>query len=103
VTFGLGAFLGGRQTVDVGCTVDVEQTPESFHAYVELDGIEVGPGDEVIVHDAPAEPAWGDKFVVRRTATVIRASMLERLWVRLTGPFEFGEMYEVSFSDRRRL
>ena len=44
-------WLSRRQIVEVPCTVDIEQTPESLHAYVELHGIEIGPGDEVIVHD----------------------------------------------------
>ena len=46
----------GAETIEVPCTVEIEQTSESLHAHVELDGdIEIRPGDEVIVHDAPTE------------------------------------------------
>ena len=41
-------------SVDVPCTVDIAQTVESLHAHVELQGIDVEPGDSVLVHDAPS-------------------------------------------------
>ena len=31
------AWLNGRRTVDVPCTVEIEQTSESLHAHVVLD------------------------------------------------------------------
>jgi len=34
-----------------------------------------------------------------RTATITRASLLERLWTRMTGDFGFMELCEFSFSD----
>ena len=37
-----------------------------------------------------------------RTATVTRASALERLWTKLTGDLEFIELYEFSFSEEAR-
>lgn len=89
---------------DVGCTIEVSHTFESLHAHVELDGnIEIYPGDEVIVHGAPVKVPYGETARIRRTATVIRASALERLWTRLTGRFEMMELLEFSFSERARL
>jgi hypothetical protein len=38
----------------------------------------------------------------RRTATITRASALERTWTRATGDFEFMELCEFSFSERAR-
>ncbi|MCJ2127851.1 hypothetical protein [Methylobacterium sp. E-045] len=94
----------GRRTVEVPCTVEIEQTPETLHAHVTLDAaFEIEPGDEVQVHDAPTSVPYGERLVVRRTATVTRAGILERLWTRFAGHFELTELYEVSFSERRRL
>ena len=93
----------GRRTVEVACTVEVENTFDHLFTNVELDGIEVGPGDEVLVHDAPIDVPYGQRLVVRRRATLIRASWAERLWTELTGGFEFMELLEFSFSSGRRL
>ena len=98
------AWLNGRRTVEVPCTVEIEQTPESLHAHVTLDAdFDIEPGDEVLVHDSPVSVPYGERLTVRRTATVIRAGRLERLWTRLAGHLELTELYEVSFSERRRL
>jgi hypothetical protein len=97
----IGAMLLGRSTVEVRCTVDIEHSFDSLHAYVELHGIEVGPGDEVLVHDAPTEVAFGDRLVCERRATVTRAGWLDRLWTRLTARLELTELYEVGFSSWR--
>lgn len=91
----------GRRTVEVPCTVDLEHTEDSLHAYVELDGVEVGPGDEVLVHDAPTTIGFGERKLHRRRATVRRAGPLERLWTRLTARLELTELYEVGFSSWR--
>jgi hypothetical protein len=90
------------RSFEVPCTVEIEQTSETLHAHVVLDGdIEIRPGDEVRVHDAPSHVAFGERLVVRRTATVVRAGPLERLRARFEGYLELTELYEVSFSDGR--
>lgn len=89
------------RTVEVPCSVDIEHTPDSLHAFVELEGVEVGPGDEVTVHDAPTDVGFGEKVFCQRTATVIRAGRLQQLWTRFTAFFELTELYEVSFTPRR--
>jgi hypothetical protein len=93
--------LTGRSTVEVPCTVELEHTEDSLHAYVELEGVEVGPGDEVLVHDAPTQFNVGERTVHRRRATVRRAGPLDRLWTRLTARLELTELYEVGFSSWR--
>jgi hypothetical protein len=99
-----GDWLGARETFEAACTVEVEHTADSLHAYVELDGdIEIGPGDEVIVHGDPIRPAFGEKIVERRRATVKRANRLGRLVTRIKSAFELTELYEVSFTPRRKL
>jgi hypothetical protein len=89
---------------DVGCTIEVSHTFESLHAHVELDGnIPIYPGDEVIVHGAPVKVPYGERATIRRTATVVRASALERFWTKITGRFEMMELLEFSFSEKVRL
>ncbi len=61
------------RTLTVPCTVEIENSSETLHAHVELDGYEVGPGDEVIVHGAPTHVPFGEKIVARCHATVVRA------------------------------
>ena len=93
-----------RQRIKTTCTVKVENTFESLHAHVELDdGIETGPGDEVLVHGEPIVVPFGETAVLKRPATVIRAGALERTWTRLTGDLEFMELCEFSFSSGERL
>lgn len=96
---GQGPF--GRRTVEVPCTIEIEHTQASLHAHVDLEGIEVGPGDTVLVHDAPTEVGFGEKVTCRRQATVELAGWAERLWTKATAFLELTELYEVSFSPRR--
>ena len=95
-------WIGARKTFDVPCTVEIEQTSETLHAHVVLDGdVRIQPGDEVMVHNAPTRVEFGERLVVRRTATVVRGSALDRLRARFEGYLELTELYEVSFSDGR--
>ena len=92
------ALLAGRRE-DVGCTLEIENTFESLHAHVRLDGgVVVHPGDEVLVHGDPVAVRFGETCSLRRRATILRAGPIERLWTRLTGDFEFMELCEFSFS-----
>lgn len=93
-----------RKTFTVPCVVEIENSAESLHAHVEIDGsFPVRPGDQVFVHDAPAFVVYGNKSVTKCLATVTRAGLLERLRARLAGLFELTELYEVSFSARGKL
>jgi hypothetical protein len=93
-----------RSTEDVPCTVEVSHCFESLHAHVRFNnGAVVFPGDEVLVHGKPVLAAYGEVIVEDRTATITRASLLERLWTRMTGDFGFMELCEFSFSDEVKL
>ncbi len=98
----IGDILGGRQRLEVPCTIDIENTLDSLHAYVELQAVDVGPGDEVRILDAPTQmPPYGERVVCERLATVVRANWLDRAWTQLTSRFELTELYEVGFSSWR--
>ena len=89
---------------DVGCTIDIENSFESFHAHVELDGnLEIRPGDKVRVHGDAVVVPYGEKLQLRRTATVRRAYAPERAWARLSGNLECFDLFEVSFTSGRTL
>jgi hypothetical protein len=95
-------WTGSRRSFDVPCTVEIEQTSETLHAHVVLDGdIQIRAGDEVMVHNAPTHVEFGERLVLRRTATVIRGGLVDRLRARIEGYLELAELYEVSFSDGR--
>ena len=90
------------RTIEIPCTIEIEQTADSFHAHVALDGdIAIWPGDQVRVHGEPIRMAFGEKRTERRRATVTRAGLLRRVWTRLTGRLELQELYEVSFTPGR--
>lgn len=92
----------GGETVDVDCTVEIINTFESLEAHVRFnDGTTVAPGDEVLVHGTAIEVPYGEKQEFDRRATITRAGMIERLWTRATGDFEFMELCEFSFSEER--
>jgi uncharacterized Zn finger protein len=81
------------------CTVEVSHKFESLHAHVRFDnGAIVYPGDEVQVNGPEIMAPFGEVVIEQREATIIRASLLERLWTRLTGDFEVMELCEFSFS-----
>ena len=92
--------LFSRRREEVPCTVEVSHRFESLHAHVRFNnGAVVHPGDEVLVHGAPVMAPYGQIVVEDRTATITRATLLERLWTRATGDFDFMELCEFSFSE----
>lgn len=98
----MSLFLKSKEQAP--CTVEVSHTFESLHAHVRFNnGAVVHPGDEVIVHGEPVLAGYGEVIREDRTATINRASFIERLWTRLTGDFEFIELCEFSFSEEIKL
>ncbi len=92
------------RSFDTGCTIEVEHSFDWLHAHVDLDGdVELGPGDRVRVHGCSIRLPFGERIVERRTATVTRASRVERAWVKLKARFALTELYEISFSNARTL
>jgi hypothetical protein len=93
-----------RSKEEAPCTVEVSHRFESLHAHVRFDnGAIVHPGDEVLVHGTPIMAPYGEVVVENRTATITRASLLERAWTRMTGDLEVMELCEFSFSEEARL
>jgi hypothetical protein len=97
-------WIAPRERVDVPCTIEIENTFESLHAHVDLDGkLSINAGDEVLVHGDPVRVPYGQKVVLRRLATVTRANWLDRLITRILARLELTELYEVSFSSGSKL
>ncbi len=98
----MGIFTKEKETAP--CEVEVSHKFESLHAHVKfLNGAVIGPGDEVLVHGEPVMAPYGEIVTEERTATITRASAVERLWTRMTGDLEFMELCEFSFSEEVRL
>jgi hypothetical protein len=89
------------RTLEVPCTVEIEHSPESLHAYVDLIGVDIGPGDRVTVQCDPPDVSFGERRIVDCRATVVRASAIGRLQAKIQGYLELTELYEVGFSDGR--
>lgn len=95
------SFITSR-SFETPCTITVEQSPEHFHAHVELaDEVIIQPGDKVRVHGAPIQIPFGTRQVFERRATVTRASPLARALTRMAAYFDLAELYEVSFNAGR--
>jgi hypothetical protein len=90
-------WIGGRRAVEVPCSIEIEQTRDTLHAHVSLDGIEVDCGDEVLIHDAPSHVGFGERIVTTSRATVVRATPLARTMTRLMSYLQLTELYEVGF------
>ena len=89
-----------RTKEQVPCVVTISHRFEELSAHVKfLDGSVIGPGDSVLVHGEEIMAPFGEMVEEERTATITRASTIERLWTRATGDFEFMELCEFSFSD----
>jgi hypothetical protein len=94
--------LFSRQRIETGCTIEIAHTNESLHAHVALDdAADIGPGDRVLVHGAAVQVPFGQEISLRRPATVFKAGLIERAWVRFCASFELCELYEVTFSPGR--
>ncbi|MEM6276038.1 MAG: hypothetical protein AAF714_03755 [Pseudomonadota bacterium] len=94
----MGLITRDRETAP--CTVTVSHRFEELSAHVRFNnGAVIHPGDMVEVHGAEIMAPYGEIVEEDRTATIIRASALERLWTRATGDFEYMELCEFSFSE----
>jgi hypothetical protein len=85
------------QPIHLTCDIDIEQTVESFHAHAIPNGVEIYPGDVILVHDAPAAIGFGERYTGTRKATLFRANPLIRFLTQLSAIFEITELYEVGF------
>jgi hypothetical protein len=92
--------FGGQRRIEIICSVDIEQSFDSLHAHAIPEGIELRPGDRVIVHGAPTEVPFGESRSLVCRATVIRATGLERLWTEFRALFELTELYHCGFEPK---
>lgn len=93
-------WVFGRRTVQARAEIDLENRPDSFHAYAVPTGIEIRPGDVVEIHGVPSEIAFGDHVMMECPATVSRAGSLLRTWTAFTSMFLLTELYEVGFEPK---
>ena len=93
-------FPGGPRRFDVPCTVEIERTADSFHAYAVPEGVELRPGDRVVVHGAPGHVAFGERMLFETRATVLRAGPLRRAWTQFVAIAELAELYHVGFEPK---
>ncbi|BAJ81252.1 MULTISPECIES: hypothetical protein [Acidiphilium] len=90
-------MIGSIRDIELLCSIDIEQTPESLHAHAIPEDVEIRPGDVVIVHDMPTAIGFGTRLTCARRATLRRASPIERWWVEFRSILEITELYEVGF------
>ena len=98
----LGERAETQRVFDVPCTITVEQSPEHFHAHVDLpDGVLMEAGDKVRIHGAPISIPFGSREIFERTATITRAGPIKRALIKAAAYFDMAELYEVSFNAGR--
>ncbi|MGC9268937.1 hypothetical protein [Acidiphilium sp.] len=90
-------MIGTKQRIDLRCLIDFEQTPESLHAHVIPQDVEIWPGDEILPLDVPNMVAFGESLTGECHATLLRAGRFERFWTQFRSLFEIAELYEVGF------
>lgn len=86
--------------IDVRCFLDIEQTPDSLHAHAIPEGIDIRPGDSVLINGAPSRIGYNERVQIECSATITRASIFGRFWTHLTSPFELVELFEVGFQPK---
>jgi hypothetical protein len=89
--------MSNAKRFDVPCSVQIEQSPEYFFAYATPEGVDIGPGDRVIIHGAPSHIGYGESVTLQCTATVIRAGLFGRFWARVDGMLSLLQLFEVGF------
>lgn len=94
-------MFGGRE--EITCSVDIEQTFDSLHAHAIPEGVDLRPGDRVIVHGAPTEVPFGETRSMTCRATVIRAGAVARAWTEFSAVFELAELYHCGFEPKEHM
>ncbi|WP_203071693.1 hypothetical protein [Falsiroseomonas ponticola] len=99
--WGVGrAIFGGNETLEVPCSVDIERTADSFHAYAVPEDVFLKPGDQVIVHGTTGRVEFGERYTFETSATVIRANAFQRFWTQWVAIFELTELYHCGFEPK---
>ena len=90
-------WLLGRERIEVPCMLEIEHTADSLHAHAIPEGIEIRPGDTVILQGAPDHVPFGQIVSIPCRAVVVRANWLGRLVTQVSSMAELTELYEVGF------
>lgn len=98
--WGVGRAIFGGGTVEVPCTVEIERTADFLYAHAIPEGIELRPGDRVLVHGAPDHIGFGERITFETRATVLRAGALTRFWTQWSALFELTELYHCGFEPK---
>ena len=85
------------RAVEGHCVVDIEQSPESFHAYSAPEDIQIEPGDIVVIDNPPLSIGYNEKLARECRMTVRRAGFLRRNWTKAIAVFALTQLYEVGF------
>jgi len=85
-------WLLGRRIVQARAEIDLENRPDSFHAYPVPTGIDIRAGDVVQIHGIPSGIAFADHLITERPATVSRAGSLSRTWTASTSMLLLTEL-----------
>jgi hypothetical protein len=96
-------WLLGRRSIEVICSLDLERSFDSLHAHAIPEGIDIRPGDTVLLHGVPARLEFGERLTGECRATVIRGGWFDRHLTPLAAMFELGELYHVGFEPREAL
>lgn len=97
---GLWDDIAGPRTITVPCTVEIEQSFDSFHVHAVPEGIMLRPGDQVVVNGASPTIAHGSSTSYETTATIFRAGPLTRLWTELSAFTQLTELYHCGFEPK---
>ncbi|MGF1605704.1 MAG: hypothetical protein ACFB22_05145 [Rhodothalassiaceae bacterium] len=90
--------------VELPCRVAVERSNDYLSAHVILGHNQMPEaGDSVLVHGDEIQADHDQRFILRRRATLKRSGPLTRAWTKFTALFEILELFEVSFSGRRKV
>jgi len=85
----------------VNYSLDMANTWEDLYAHVNIEGIDIGPGDAIKLHQVPVDLPYGQKKFVKGKASYFKASATKRWFIKTFSRFEITMLYEVSFSSTR--
>ena len=88
------------RSIEVPCTVEIEQSFDSFHVHAIPEGVVLRPGDRVVVHNPPEHVAYGEVRSYETRATVYRAGPLLRMWTEFSSILELAELYHCGFEPK---
>jgi hypothetical protein len=74
--------MSRTRDIEVDCTLEIEQTAESLHAHAIPEGVEIRPGDRVLLLATPPRVGFGERVNLAARARVRRAGPQNRVQPR---------------------